>query len=142
MPPPPDGLERGSFWSVFDHSHIPMTLVDRDRRYVAVNDAAVGLYQISREQIIGTRAGSGMPDEDAAVGDAAWDELIRAGELYDERLVRGSGPPMRVSFAAHKTHIDGRWLALFVVLSAHVEPGGRELINSTSPAITGPLEAL
>lgn len=137
MPPRPNGSERGSFWSVFDHSHIPMTLVDRERRYVAVNDAALELYQSSREEVVGTRAGTGMPGADPAVDDAAWDQLVRTGELYDERVVRGSGPPMRVSFAAHETHIDGRWGALIVVLSAHVEPQGKELISSTAPAAAG-----
>jgi PAS domain S-box-containing protein len=126
----PEDSGHGSFWSVFEHSHIPMTLVDSDRRYAAANDAAVEFYGYPREQIIGMRAGSGMPDEDPAIGEAAWEELARTGELYGERLVRGSsGPPMRISYAAHATNVDGRSLALFVVLSAHVEPEGEELIG-------------
>lgn len=111
-----------------------MTVVDRDRRYVAVNDAAVDFYRVPREQIIGQRAGTGMPDEDPSLLDASWEKLLRTGELYDEQVVRGSGPPMRVSFAAHETVIDGEWHALVVVLSAHIEPEGEELIGSTSPA--------
>lgn len=130
MSQPNDGSDRGPLWSVFERSHIPMALVDRDRRYVAVNDAAVELYGYSREDIIGRRAGSGIPDDDPAIGDASWDELVNTGSFYGERLVRAStGPALRVSFAAHGTHVDGRWLALFVVLSAHVEPEGEELIG-------------
>jgi DNA-binding CsgD family transcriptional regulator len=41
---------------------------------------------------------------------------------------------MRVSYAAHATNIDGRWLALFVVLSAQVEPQGEELISAVRRA--------
>jgi len=113
-----------------------MVLVDSDRRYAAVNDAAIDLYKYSREEIIGRRAGSGMSNEDPSLGEAAWDQLVRAGELYDERVVRGSGPPMRVSFAAHRTNVDGRWMALFVVLSAKLEPHGDDLVRSLSPAAT------
>jgi DNA-binding CsgD family transcriptional regulator len=110
-----------------------MTLVDRDRRYVAVNDAAVDFYGIPREQIIGTQAGTGMPDDDPSIASPSWDELLRTGELYDERVVRGAGPAMRVRFAAHETSIDHEWHALILVLSAHVEPEGEELIGAISP---------
>ncbi len=106
-----------------------MLLLDQDRRYVAVNDAATELYGYSREELIGRRAASGIGGEDPATGEAEWDELVRTGSLYAERLVRGSsGARLRVSFAAHSTNVEPRWLALYVVLSAHVDPGGEELI--------------
>lgn len=37
---------------------------------------------------------------------------------------------IRVSFAAQGTKTEGRWLALFVALSARFEPDGAELIRS------------
>jgi PAS domain S-box-containing protein len=112
-----------------------MALVDRDRLYVAANDATVELYGYTREEIIGRRAGSTVSDEDPARSAAAWDELVSRGSLYAERSVRGSsGARLRVSFAAHATNIDERWLALFVVLSAHVEPEGEELVGPLGPA--------
>ncbi len=114
-----------------------MALVDHDRRFAAVNGAALELYQYPRDEIVGRPAGSGMPDQDPAVADAEWSELVRTGELYGERLVRGSGPDMRVAYAAHATHIDGQWLALFVVLSAHVEPQGDELVSPLAPGAQG-----
>jgi DNA-binding CsgD family transcriptional regulator len=40
---------------------------------------------------------------------------------------------MRVSFAAHATDFDGRWHALFVVLSAQPEPHGEQLIRPVVP---------
>lgn len=113
-----------------------MTLIDRDRRYVAINDAAMDLYSVRREEVVGKVVGTGMPDEDPSILDESWDELLRTGELYDERVVRGSGPPMRVSFAAHETSVNREWHALVVVLSARIEPEGQELIGSTSPAAT------
>jgi DNA-binding CsgD family transcriptional regulator len=111
-----------------------MALVDEERRYVAVNDAATQLYQGSREDIVGRKARTGMPDEDPAIGERIWQKLVHAGEYYGELLVRGSaGPPLRVSYAAHATNLDQRWVALFVVLSAQVEPQGEELISAALP---------
>jgi DNA-binding CsgD family transcriptional regulator len=111
-----------------------MAVVDEDRRYVAVNDAATQLYQGRREEIVGRKAGTGIADEDPAIGERIWQELVRTGEYYGEQLVHWStGPPLRVSYAAHATNLDQRWVALFVVLSAHVEPQGEELISAAAP---------
>jgi PAS domain S-box-containing protein len=137
----PDGSRRGPFWSVFEQSQIPMALVDRDRRYVAINDAGVALFQYSREEVIGLIAGRTAVDADPRISDAQWEQLFRSHELYSERvLAAANGSLMRVSYAAHTTTVDGRWLALFVTLSAQVEPGGAELItagrNGGPPAVT------
>jgi PAS domain S-box-containing protein len=130
------GSDRGPFWSVFENSQIPMALVDSHRRYVAVNDAAVELYQYRREEMLGELAGRKTYPDDPATGDAEWETLRRTNELYGERVVEhGTGAPMRVSYAAHTTKVKGRWLALFVTLSAHLEPGGAELIAAASPEV-------
>jgi PAS domain S-box-containing protein len=120
----PNGLANGAFWSVFAHSQIPMALVDRDRRYVQVNDAVVRLYQYSVEEILGSRAGRTVVDEDHSVSDAQWNQLLRTNELYGERMVTHSnGSRMRVSYAAHATTVGETWLALFVTLSARFLDG-------------------
>ena len=120
-----------------------MAIVDEERRYVAVNDAATQLYQYSREEIVGRRAGTGIADEDPAIGERIWQELVRTGEYYGEQVVRGSsGPSLRVSYAAHATNLDEQWAALVVVLSAQVEPQGEELISSTSPVDSSPPAAV
>jgi PAS domain S-box-containing protein len=127
----PDGLGQGPFWSLFESSRIPMALVDRDRRIVAANDAAIDLYQYPREEVIGSNAGDGTVPPDPEGADPAWERLMQTNELYAERVVKaGGGALMRVSFAAHGTTLSGEWLALFVTLSAQVEPDGAELIGS------------
>jgi DNA-binding CsgD family transcriptional regulator len=120
-----------------------MALVDRERSYVAVNDAAVALFQYSREDVIGELAGRMTLDMDAGRNEAEWEELLRTGELYGERVVEdATGTSVRVSYAVHATSVDGDWAALLVALSAHIEPGGAELIR-TSPAVAGvPLAGL
>ena len=129
------GSDRGPFRSVFERSLIPMTLVDRGRTYVAVNDAAVDLYQRPRQEIVGSRATIGMPGVDQAVADATWARFLRTGELYGETVVRVSaGRPLRVTYAAHATSVDEQWRALFVIVSATFEPDGEQMINGL-PAV-------
>jgi DNA-binding CsgD family transcriptional regulator len=137
------GSDRGPFWSVFERSLVPMTLVDRNRRYVAVNDAAVELYQRPREEIVGTRATSGMPETDPALTEEMWGRFMRAGELYGERVVRLSAErSIRVSFAAHATRINGDWQVLFMIVSAMLEPEGRQLISGLEAVGAGHPAAL
>ncbi len=125
---------RGPFWSVFDRSHIPMALIDRDRSYLAINHAAEELFQYPREDVIGERAGRTTLDLDPATLEAEWKELERNGEFYGERVLEAKGGrPIRVSYAAHATELDGRWVALVVTLSAQLDPGGAELIKASPP---------
>jgi DNA-binding CsgD family transcriptional regulator len=109
-----------------------MALVDRNRRYVEVNDATLELYSYDRDEVIGQRAGRTATDGDSDSADVQWMQLLRTNELYGERTVgHPSGTPMRVSYAAHGSVMSGRWLALFVTLSAHFEPDGAELIQTS-----------
>jgi DNA-binding CsgD family transcriptional regulator len=112
-----------------------MALIDRDTRYVAVNDAAVALYQYRREDVIGRTAGRTAVGPPASGSEADWHSLLRNHELYGERVIKhASGRSMRITFAAHATTIDGEWRALFVTLSAKLEPNGQDLINAPIPA--------
>ncbi len=127
----PNGSGRGPFWSVFERSNIPMALVDRNRRYVAVNEAALALYQYGRDQVIGSTAGSTVTGLPPSAGDHDWQRLLRHNELYGERLIaHPSGHRLHVSFAAHATTLDDEWRAVFVTLSAKLEPNGRELVSA------------
>jgi DNA-binding CsgD family transcriptional regulator len=116
-----------------------MSLVDRSRVYVDINDAAIQLYGYERHRVVGAEAGRTLDGRDGDDADAAWQKLLRTGELYDERVVRDAhGKLLRVQYAAHASTATGRWLALFVVLSARAEPDGPELIRSRpNPAALG-----
>jgi PAS domain S-box-containing protein len=127
-------VDEAIFWSLFERSRVPMALVDRDRHYVAVNDAGLELFSYSREDVIGQPVGrTVVGDERSAEGD--WGRLQRTNELYGERTVlHPNGSLMRIGYAAYGSTVNGRWLAVFVALSAHFEPDGAELIRSTAPA--------
>jgi PAS domain S-box-containing protein len=127
----PDGLRRTGFWSVFERSRIPMALVDRERRYVRVNEAVIELYQYPRAEILGRRAGHMAIGEEPAMADEKWERLVRMDELYGESLVpHANGTQMHVSYAAHATTVGDRWLALIVTLSARFQPDGPELLGT------------
>jgi len=127
--PPDPLLHLAPFWLVFVQSRIPMALVDSERRYVEINDAAIQVFQYSRAKAIGSRIGR-TATGDSSAADAEWQKLLRTDELYGERIVaHADGTRMRVSYAAHATKVGDRWLALFVALSARVQPGGPELIG-------------
>jgi PAS domain S-box-containing protein len=123
-------VEDPTFSALFEQSRVPMALVDRDRRYVDINDAGLELFSYRREDVIGQLAGrTGVNDEGA---DQQWRRLLRTNELYGERTVlHPSGTPMRVGYAAHATTVNGQWLALVTTLSAHFEPDGVELVGTT-----------
>jgi PAS domain S-box-containing protein len=124
-----DGLAQAPFWAVFAQSQIPMALVDRERRYVRVNDAILRLYDYPLEEILGARAGRTIVDEDRSVSDAQWEKLLRTNELYAQgTIVHGNGSKMRVSYAAHGTTFGDTWLALIVTVSARFL-NGAELIG-------------
>lgn len=124
----------GAMGLVFEASQIPMSLVNNERRYVKVNNAALALFRYAREDIIGSRAARTARDTDPLTGDAQWAELLRANELYGERVVEhSSGAPIRLSFAAHTTSQKGEWRALLVVLSARLEATGVGLLRTVCP---------
>jgi PAS domain S-box-containing protein len=139
------GWNATAFWAIFERSRIPMSLIDAERRYVAVNDATVEFYGFPREELVGAETGSTLAPGEHARVDAAWEELKRTGEYYGDRVVkRADGTQIRVRFGAHASTASGRWVAMVVVLSARVEPDGPELIaadaaiDARPPAPSGP----
>lgn len=111
-----------------------MSIIDRDQKVIEVNQATIDFYGYPREEVIGTDPGRTIVDRNLAEDEAAFAKLLETNELYGERVVvHADGRPMRVSFAAHGTTVDGQWSALFVLLSAYTEPDGPELIGADAP---------
>ncbi len=117
------------FWTIFDRSRIPMAILDRDRRYVRVNDALVDFWDYSREELIG-RCADTMVVAEREMIDARWEQLVQTNQLYGERVVEhAGGSRLCTTYAAHVIEEDGRWQVLVVTLSARLPDGG-ELIAS------------
>jgi DNA-binding CsgD family transcriptional regulator len=65
--------------------------------------------------------------------EARWEQLLRTNQLYGERVVQhANGTRLHVSYAAHGTTVEDRWMALIVTLSARPQPDGPELIGGAS----------
>jgi PAS domain S-box-containing protein len=117
------------FWTIFDRSRIPMAILDRDRRYVRVNDALVDFWEYPREELIGRSADTMVVAEREMI-DARWEQLVQTNQLYGERVVEhAGGSRLCTTYAAHVIEEDGRWQVLVVTLSARL-PDGAELIAS------------
>ena len=117
------------FSSIFDQSRIPMALLDRERRYVKVNDALINFYEYPRAELLGSVADSMVVD--AGGIDTRWEQLMRTNQLYGERVIaHANGSQLQVAYAAHSMTLGERWLALVVTLSARFQSGGPELIGA------------
>ncbi len=115
------------FWTIFDRSRIPMAILDRDRRYVRVNDALVDFWDYPREALIGRCSDTMVVAERERI-DARWEQLVQTGQLYGERVIEhAGGNRLCTTYAAHVIEEDGRWQVLVVTLSARL-PDGAELI--------------
>jgi PAS domain S-box-containing protein len=124
------------FWSIFETSRIPMALLDRDRRYVRVNDSLINFYEYPRSELIGSSADAMVVDERNGIG-GRWEQLVSTNQLYGERVIaHASGTQLRVTYAAHVTTIGGHWMVLVVTLSARL-PDGAELIGNTQVESAG-----
>src|ERR1700751_6099312 len=78
---PPNKRPDWLFSSIFDQSRIPMALLDRDRRYVKVNDALVNFYEYPRSELLGRIADSMVVDDTGGIG-TRWEQLVRTNQLY------------------------------------------------------------
>jgi PAS domain S-box-containing protein len=124
------------FWSIFEDSMIPMAILDRDRRYVRVNDALVNLWEYPRSELIGSSADDMVVDGRDMI-ESRWEQLVRTHELYGERVIEhASGTRLNVTYAAHVIMAEGQWQVLVVTLSARL-PDGAELIGNTQPETAG-----
>jgi PAS domain S-box-containing protein len=116
------------FLSIFDQSHIPMALLDRDRRYIKVNDALINFYDYPRSELVGSVADSMVVDDTGGI-ETRWEQLVRTNQLYGERVIaHASGSQLQVAYAAHSMTLGNRWFALIVTLSARFQ-SGPELIG-------------
>jgi DNA-binding CsgD family transcriptional regulator len=80
------GWER-FFWMTVERSCNPVSVLDAERRYVAVNAPHAEAVGRSRSELIGTRADERLPEKGSAKIDAGWRELMQDGERSNERIV-------------------------------------------------------
>jgi|1186.fasta_scaffold181828_1 PAS domain S-box-containing protein len=92
-----------------------MALVDEEMLYVDVNPVHAQIFGRARDDIVGTRLDSYLPESELPTVEAEHNEFLSAGEYSGERrYIRADGTAVRVQYAAASETITGRKLALFV----------------------------
>jgi PAS domain S-box-containing protein len=116
-PSPGMGWER-LFWLVFRRSSNAILLVDDQRRIVEVNDPALALVARSRAELIGKSIVQVIDPSERAESAREWQAFLHAGEYVGARdLLRADGSAVAIDFAARLADVDGRRLAIYVMLA-------------------------
>jgi PAS domain S-box-containing protein len=106
---------------LIDKASDAIFVVDREGRYLDLNDAACRMVRRRREDLIGKRVVDVVPVEDLPRLNAAKEALLRGGTVVDEWLVKrpdGSRVPVEVSA---KILPDGRCQAMVRDITARRE---------------------
>jgi PAS domain S-box-containing protein len=124
-PSPDMGWER-LFWLVFRRSSNAIMLVDDERRIVEVNEPAVALVARSRAELIGKSIVDVIDPSERAESARQWQAFLHSGEYMGARdLLRADGSAVAIDFAARLADVDGRRLAIYVMLVKDGQaPGG------------------
>lgn len=129
------------FWTVFTRSRNAMLLLERDREIVAVNAAQIELFGYARRDLVGRRLDVLLDPEEWRSLDDEWRAFQRRGDLEGERAcIRADGRRVEVQYAMRWARLDGRALALMVVLEASVEPERTRLAAAHAVSVLTPRE--
>jgi PAS domain S-box-containing protein len=113
-----DGGWEGLFWLLFRHSSNPIALLDEQRCIVDINDSALTLLERTPADILGMTITDSVIPSERADATRQWEEFMRIGEYTGSRdLLRPDGSTVAVDFAARMASIDGRRLAIYVILA-------------------------
>lgn len=129
------GWER-LFWLVFDRTSNPVVLLDEQRRIVDVNRAALELFRVTREELLGTSMVDSIRPSERAVAEVEWKAFLESGEYSGARdLVRPDGSEVHVTFAASLGTVSGRRLAIYVAMAdehSQEPPAGPQALPLTA----------
>ncbi len=133
------GWER-LFWLVFRRSSNPILLVDDQRRIVEVNDPGLALVARSRADLIGTSIVDVIDPSERAESARQWQVFLRSGEYTGVRdLLRADGSKVPIDFAARLAAVDGRRLAIYVMMAQNGSSPSRAGARAGARSSPGPL---
>ncbi len=113
-----DGGWERLFWLLFWHSLNPIALLDGQRRVVDINDSALTLLDRSSAETLGMSVTDSVIQAQREDATRQWETLMRSGECTGSRdLLRPDGSTIEVDYAARLAVIDGRRLAIYVILA-------------------------
>jgi PAS domain S-box-containing protein len=105
-------LERDRFQSVFDGAFDAMVITNSNRKYIDVNDRAAGLFDASKNELIGTELGTFLPEDFDLEG--TWQDFQRDGQTRGElSLIPDEGREVVVEYTATADITPGGHLFVF-----------------------------
>jgi PAS domain S-box-containing protein len=114
------------FWLLFENASNPVALLDENRRFVDVNDAALAVLGQTRGAVIGRFSTELIKAGERMEAATRWRALVEPGAGSGRRtFVRPDGTEVQLHFDARMAQIGSRRLTLFVV-------------NFTAPPTTPP----
>jgi PAS domain S-box-containing protein len=135
-PGPDTGWER-LFWLVFRRSSNGILLVDDERRIVEVNEPALQLVGRTREELIGTSIVEVIDPSERAESARQWQAFLRVGEYAGTRdVLRADGSTVPIEFAARLATVDGRRLAIYVLMAINDSWPSPSTSQSLASALT------
>ncbi|HEY3021699.1 MAG TPA: LuxR C-terminal-related transcriptional regulator [Solirubrobacteraceae bacterium] len=115
----------GEFWDVFAASRNAMLLADDDRRYIDVNDAAVELLGMPREQLCALRIDDIVADELREGLEAQWATFLERGNMTGRfRLSLPTGRDIEFQYSATANVLPGRHLSILLTPLDDASPDG------------------
>jgi PAS domain S-box-containing protein len=117
-PSPEMGWER-LFWLVFRRSSNGILLVDDERRTLEANDPALQLLGRTRAELIGTSIVDVIDPSEREESARQWQAFLRSGEYSGSRdVLRPDGSTLAIEFAARLASVEGRRLAIYVLMTS------------------------
>jgi PAS domain S-box-containing protein len=111
--------------AVFRITHEGLLVVDDDRRYVVVNDAAGRLLAAPVSDVVGSRLEEFTPPEDWRRLERFWRQLRAKGESRGEcEVLQRTGSRQPIAFHASWDYAPGEHLIALQELRRHPAPSG------------------
>jgi PAS domain S-box-containing protein len=120
---------------IFEHSLNPTLLLDDDRRYVDVNDAACSFLGLPREQVVGRRIDDFLVPEVRKTLDETWPRFLAMGRHAGFfELVHPDGSVRKTMYSSIANVTPGRHLTVYLLDGEPPDDGGTGV--RTSPELS------
>jgi PAS domain S-box-containing protein len=133
------------FWAVFSTSRNAMLLMDDERRYTDLNDAALQLFGARREDLVGRHSDELVPDDLRGETPGRWTAFLDQGHAHGHyALALPSGRRIEIEYSSTANVLPGRHLTIVLELDGVAPPREsltvreREVVRAVAEGATTP----